>query len=184
MTTQGSAATPAKGKGAVVTGAVLLVLGIVLGGLGVAVFGGTAKEIAGTTVSGVATAPAEVTADLKAATTYAVYEQTGSATTVKPADVTVTAADGTALTVSAPASAVVANGDGGTKLTEVAIFDIGTSGTFTVKVATEGVTYAVAPSLSVEAQGFAWGAAVIVGIVLAVIGLIVLIVGLVQRSRA
>ena len=102
MTTNGSAASPAKGKGAVVTGAVLLVLGIVLGVLGVAVFGGTAKEIAGTTVAGTAAAPAEITADLKAATTYAVYEQTGSATTVKPADVTVTAEDGTELTVSAP----------------------------------------------------------------------------------
>ena len=176
--------TPTPGKGALIAGAVLLVLGIVATFLGVAVFGGTAKEIAGTTVSNPAATPAEIIGDLEAATTYAVYEETDSATTITPADVKVTAEDGTALTVGDPASSTVVTGDGGKKYTEVATFIVGTSGTFAVTVAKEGATVAVAPSVSVASQGFAWGAAAIVGVVLALIGIILLIVGAVQRSRA
>ncbi|MCA0331424.1 MAG: hypothetical protein LCI03_16170 [Actinobacteria bacterium] len=176
-------AAPARGKGTLVTGVVLLVLGILATFLGIAVFGGTAKEIAGTTVSAPKPAPAEFKEQLKASTTYAVYEQTDGAATVKPTDVTVTASDGTKLTVNPPASSVVANGEGG-KYTEVATFTIGTSGEFTIKVATADTTVAVAPSLSVESQGFAWGAAAIVGVLLGLVGLILIIVGAVQRSRS
>jgi len=148
------------------------------------VFGGTAKEIAGTTVSSPAATPAEIIGDLQAATTYAVYEETDSATTITPADVKVTAEDGTALTVSGPASQTVVNGEGGTTFTEVATFIVGTSGTFAVAVAKPGATVAVAPSVSVASQGFAFGAVAIVGIVLSLVGVVLLIVGAVQRSRA
>jgi hypothetical protein len=78
----------------------------------------------------------------------------------------------------------VVKGDGGAEFTEIATFIIGTSGEFTVKVATADTTVAVAPSLSVEAQGFAWGAAAIVGVILGLVGLILIIVGAVQRSRS
>ncbi|MGE3811899.1 MAG: hypothetical protein AB7I24_10145 [Candidatus Nanopelagicales bacterium] len=177
-------AAPKRGKGTLTAGVVLLVLGILATFLGIAVFGGTAKEIAGTTVSAPKPAPAEFKEQLNANTTYAVYEQTNGATTVKPADVTVTAADGTALTVSPASSSAVVKGDGGAEFTEIATFIIGTSGEFTVKVATADTTVAVAPSLSVEAQGFAWGAAAIVGVILGLVGLILIIVGAVQRSRS
>ena len=175
---------PTPGKGALIAGAVLLVLGVIATALGIAVFGGTATETANTTISSSAATPAEITGNLAAATTYAVYEKTGSTTTITPADVVVTESEGIELAVSSPASDAVTTDEAGATYTEVATFDIGTSGTYTVKVAKEGATVAVAPSLSVESQGFAWGAAPIIGIGLGVIGIILLIVGAVQRSRA
>ena len=69
-----------RGKGALITGAVLLVLGIILTFLGIAVPSGTAKEITGTQLTAPKTAPAEWTTELAAATTYGVYAEKGKAT--------------------------------------------------------------------------------------------------------
>jgi hypothetical protein len=95
----------------------------------------------------------------------------------------VTAADGTTLAVKASDAAEV-KGEGGQTFTEVANFTIGTSGSFTIKVATEGAVVAVAPSVATEAKGFAWIVGVVVGPLLGLVGLIVLIVGFVQRSKS
>ncbi len=185
MTNDRTAATaaPAKrGKGALITGAVLMVLGIAITFLGVAVPAGTAKEITGTQLSAPKTTPAEWTTSLAAATTYGVYEEKGKAT-VPASDVTVTASDGTALTVKTSDTAEV-KGEGGKTFTEVANFTIGTSGTFTIKVATKDAVVAVAPSVATESKGFAFIVGLVVGPLLGLIGLILLIVGFVQRSKS
>ncbi len=171
-----------RGKGALITGAVLLVLGIILTFLGIAVPSGTAKEITGTQLTAPKTAPAEWTTELAAATTYGVYAEKGKAT-VPASDVSVTASDGTALTVSSSDTAEV-KGEGGTTFTEVANFTIGTSGTFTIKVTTKDAVVAVAPSVATEAKGFVWILALVVGPILGLIGIIMLIVGGVQRSKS
>lgn len=176
------APTPKRGKGSLITGAVLLVLGAILTFLGVAVPGGTAKEIANTQLSAPKTAPAEWTTDLKANTTYAVYAEKGKAT-VKASDVSVAAADGTALTVK-PSDSVEVKGEGGNTYTEVANWTIGTSGKFTIKVSTQDAVVAVAPSIATESKGFGFLAALVGGPLLALIGVILLIVGGVQRSRS
>lgn len=178
----GATGSPKRGKGALATGAVLLVLGAILTFLGIAVPGGTAKEIANTQIAAPKTAPAEWTADLAAATTYGVYA-VKDGTAVPVADVTVTAADGTALTVN-KSDTVEVTGTGGKTFTEVANFTIGTSGSFTIKVATAGAEVAVAPSIASASKGFAWAAALVVGPILALIGLVLLIVGFVQRSKS
>jgi len=182
MSNSTAGAAPKRGKGALITGAVLLVLGVILTFLGIAVPGGTAKEISATQLTAPKTAPAEWATDLAANTTYGLYAEKGG-TTVPASDVTVTAADGTALTVKASDTAEV-KGDGGKTFTEVANWTIGTSGKFTVKVATTGAVVAVAPSIATEAKGFAFVAAAFVGPLLGLIGIILLIVGGVQRSRS
>lgn len=178
----GAPARTKRGKGALVTGAVLLVLGVILTFLGIAVPAGTAKEITATQLSAPKTAPAEWSADLAAATTYGVYAEKGGVT-VPASDVSVTASDGTALTVTSSDTAEV-KGDGGKTFVEVANVTIGTSGTFTIKVSTQGAVVAVAPSVATESKGFAFVAALFVGPLLCLIGVVLLIVGGVQRSRS
>ena len=133
-----------RGKGALITGAVLLVLGIILTFLGDRRARGHREGDHGH--------PAHRPQDrlrrsgrpsLAAATTYGVYDEKGKAT-VPASDVTVTASDGTALTVKTSDTAEV-KGEGGKTFTEVANFTIGTSGTFTIKVATKDAVVAVAP---------------------------------------
>lgn len=178
----GPTGTAKRGKGALVTGAVLLVLGVILTFLGIAVPSGTAKEIANTQIAAPKTAPAEWTADLAAATTYGVYAAKDG-TAVAVSDVTVTAEDGTALTVN-KSDSVEVKGEGGKTFTEAANFTIGTSGTFTIKVASAGAEVAVAPSIATEEKGLAWIVALFVGPILALIGIVLLIVGGVQRSKS
>lgn len=178
----GAPATPKRGKGALITGAVLLVLGVILTFLGIAVPGGTAKEIAATQLSAPKTGPAEWATDLNANTTYAVYAEKGKPT-VSASDVSVASADGTALTVKASDSVEV-KGEGGATYTEVANWTIGTSGKFTIKVSTKDAVVAVAPSIATESKGFAFIVAAFVGPLLGLIGIVLLIVGGVQRSKS
>ncbi len=180
---QSSATAPTKkGKGALITGAVLVILGIILTFLGIAVPAGTAKEITATQLSAPKTAPAEWSADLAAATTYGVYAEKGGAT-VSASDVSVTASDGTALTVKASDTAEV-KGEGGKTYVEVANFLIGTSGKFTIKVSTKDAVVAIAPSVATESKALVFVVALFVGPLLGLIGIIMLIVGGVQRSKS
>lgn len=177
-------ASPARGgKGALITGAVLLAVGIVAIVLGIVVVGGTTKELSGTQIGAPQTAPATFTSPLKAFTAYGVYASDADGGKVQPSDITVTDSKGNPITVNksvANATAV----SGGKTFTEAAIFDTGTSDTFTIKVATSGAVVAVAPSVSTVSQGFAWFAAVILGGLLALVGIILLVLGLVQRATS
>lgn len=173
-----------KGKGALVTGAVLLVLGILAVVLGVAVVGNTVKALADSQVGESQTAPTTISAPLEAATVYAVYEASDGATKVKAADVTVTDSKGNPVTVEESSGTTSVSGKDGKTYAEVATFTIGTSDTFTVKVATEGSVVAVAPSVASASKGFAFFAAIIVGILLGIIGVILLIIGGIRRAAS
>lgn len=178
-----SPATPAKrGKGALITGVVLVVIGIALTLLGIAVPSSTAKEISTTQVTAPKPTPAEWTADLQATSTFGVYAAKDGAP-VSASEVTVTAADGTPITVNT-SDIVEVTGEGGQAFTEIAHFSTGTSGTFTIKVAAQGSTVAVAPSVSTASKGVAWIAALFVGPLLVLIGIVPLIVGGVRRSKS
>lgn len=181
MTTPTSAA-PRRGKALLITGIVLLVIGAAATFLGIAVPAGTAKEISSLQVSAAATTPTTLNVPLDAATTYAVYQASGTGP-ITADDVTVTSADGTALTVKQADKATV-TGEGGTEFTEVATFNIGTSGTFAINVAGKEAVVAVAPSASTIGKGAAWIVALFVGPVLALVGLIMVIVGAVRRSKS
>ncbi len=174
-----------RGKGLLISGAVLLVLGILAVIVGVAAVGNTAKELADTQVGASQNAPTTITGPLDAATTYAVYEAAESGKgTVQVADVIVTNSAGDPATVTASTDSASVTGKDGKNYVEVATFTVGTSDTFAVEVGTQGAVVAVAPSVSSLSKGFALGTAAILGIVLGVVGVILLIVGAVQRSRS
>lgn len=177
-----AATTTKRGKGALIAGAVLVVLGIVVTFLGIAVPGGTAKEISATQVTAPKPTPADWTTDLPASSAFGVYAAKDGAP-VAVSDVTVAAADGTPITVQ-KSDTVEVTGDNGKTFTEIANFSTGTSGSFTIKVAANGATVALAPSISTASKGAAWIVALFIGPLLALIGVVLLVVGGVQRSRS
>lgn len=182
----GASAVPAlRGKGTLVMGAVLLALGLAAIILGIAVTAGTAKSLSGQQIGTPQTSPTTFTSELDSFRTYAVYEATDARSgNAQPGDITVTGPSGAVVTVTKTSDEVSVVGDGNKRYAEVAIFDSGTSGSYTVKVASEGSLVAVAPALSTAAKGLAWIVAVILGAVLALVGLVLIIVGVVRRSSS
>ncbi len=183
------APTP-RGKGAIVTGVVLLVLGLVAAVSGiVGVVASTAGLVAGfgTPVS----TPTTITRTLDGGTTYVVYERvafgSGSGSdpvlaAVSPADVTVTGPDGGVVPISDTGD-LTQTFDGGTgTFAGVVSFDVPRTGSYQIAIGTEGSEVIVAPSFTTFARSFAWIALIGVGALLGLIGLITLIVGLVRRS--
>jgi hypothetical protein len=184
-------ATPRKrGKGAIITGLVLLAVGIVMAIGGIVAFGASAASL----LSGLGTSqttPVEIPKTLEAGTTYAVYEQATSGTgsssdpyigSVQPGDVTVQATDGTAVIVTDSPSLSQTFSDGSKNYVVVATFDPPVSGQYVVSVKTDGATVIVAPSLTAVAKALPWLALIGLGALLALAGLIVFIVGIVRRS--
>jgi len=190
--TQPSAVTtpPKRGKGAIITGLVLLAVGIVMAIGGIVAFGASAASL----LSGLGspqTTPVEIPKTLDGGTTYAVYEQAsgGSGTTgdpyigsIQPGEVTVQATDGTAVIVTDSPSLSQTFSDGSKNYVVVATFDPPVSGQYVVNVKTEGATVIVAPSLTAVAKALPWLALIGVGALLALAGLIVFIVGIVRRG--
>mgnify|MGYP001351570418 CR=1 FL=1 len=183
--TGASAVPPLRGKSTFVTGSVLLVLGLAAVILGIVVTAGTAKSLAGQQIGTPQTSPTTFTSQLDSSTTYAVYEATDArAGNVQPGDITVTGPSGAVVPVARTGDQVSAVGDGDKRYAEVATFDSGTSGSYTIKVASEGSLVAVAPALSTAAKGLAWIVAIVLGEVLALVGLFLILVVAVQRSSS
>lgn len=99
-------------------------------------------------------------------------------------DITVTGPSGAVVTVTKTGDEVSVVGDGNKRYAEVATFDSGTAGSYTIKVASEGSLVAVAPALSTAAKGLAWIVAIILGAVVALIGLVLIVVGALRRSSS
>ncbi|ACV80115.1 hypothetical protein [Nakamurella multipartita] len=176
---------PPRGKGMLITGAVLLGLGIVGIVLGIVMTVNAATSLL-SKIGAAQTAPATFTSQLDGGSTYAVYEATqgtGAATTVQPTAISVTGPSG-AVTVSKTGATVNSVGDNNQNYAEVALFTPPTTGSYTITVAGNGAVVAVAPALSTAAKGFAWIVAVIFGGLFAVVGLILLIIGAVRRSSS
>lgn len=177
-------APPPRGKGMLITGAVLLAIGIIGIILGIVMTVNAATSLL-SKIGAPQTAPATFTSQLDGGSTYAIYEATagtGAATTVAP----------TAISVTGPSGAVAVSKTGGTvsvtdnnqHFAEVAVFTPPATGSYTIAVAGNGTVVAMAPALSTAAKGFAWIVAVIVGGLFAVVGLILLIIGAVRRSSS
>jgi len=184
-------ATPRKrGKGAIITGLVLLAVGIVMAIGGIVAFGASAASLLkglGTTQ----TTPVEIPQNFDGGTTYAVYELATSGTgtssdpyigSVQPGDVTVQATDGTAVIVTDSPSLSQTFSDGSKNYVVVATFTPPVTGQYVVSVKTDGATVVVAPSLTAVAKALPWLALIGLGALLALAGLIVFIVGIVRRS--
>ncbi len=175
---------PLRGKGALITGAVLLGLGIVTIIVAIAMTAGAVGSLANQ-IGASQTAPTTITGQLNAGTAYAVYEVApGGAATVQVGDITVTGPSGPVAVTKSTATVGTTTGQGNQTFAEVATFTPSASGSYAVAIATKGAVVTVAPSLSSEAKGVAWIAAIIPGVLLAFIGVIVLIVGAVQRSSS
>ncbi len=191
MTEPFATPTPAhRGRGAIVTGLVLLGVGLVLAVVGIVGFGATASSL----ISGLGspqTTPVELPKTLDAGTTYAVYElaTSGSGRTgdpyignIEPGDVTVKASDGSAVPVDDAPSMTQTFNDGAKTYVVVATFDAPSTGSYVVSIATEGSTVIVAPSITAIAKALPWLGLIGFGGLLVLAGIIVLIVGLVRRS--
>jgi hypothetical protein len=182
-----------KGKGLIISGAVLLVLGLVLGVAGIAGTIGAATRLVSSLGTPTAT-PATITKTLDAGTTYAVYAEAtaGTGTTDDPftadvsvSDISVTGPDGSSVPVNDISSSVTQTIDnnGGT-FGAVGTFTPPITGEYTVKVAGSGASVAVAPDVLSIGKSFASIALIPVGFLVGLVGLILLIVGLVRRSSS
>ncbi len=185
------AVPPLRGKGTLITGVVLLILGLVAVIAGIALLAGTAGSLL-SQIGTPQTAPTSFTRQLDGGTTYAVYEATSAGTgtaddpflgNVQPSDITVKGPSGD-VQVNGTGSTVNTVGDGTQLFAEVATFNPPTSGSYTIDIATTGSLVAVAPSLSSAAKAAVWIAVIGLGALLALIGIILLIVGAVQRSSS
>ncbi|MFN8158563.1 MAG: DUF2510 domain-containing protein [Candidatus Nanopelagicales bacterium] len=182
---------PLRGKGTLITGVVLLLLGLLLVIIGIVATATAASGLIGQ-IGSPQTAPTSFTRQLDGGTTYAVYEETTGGTgtaddpfigNVQPGDIKVTGPSG-AVTVTDTGNNVNTVGDGSKLFAEVATFDPPSTGSYTIEVATQGSLVAVAPSLSSVGKAVVWLGLIGIGGLLALVGLILVIVGAVQRSSS
>ena len=181
-----------KGKGAIITGIVLLVLGLFAVIAGIV---GSASAVS-SLVSGFSSpqpTPAHITLKLDGGTTYAVYEESGGGsgttgdpfqTVVGPQDVTITGPGGS-VPFTGAGSSVQTYKTSSTTFVESGTFDPPTTGTYTVDVTTTpSVQVVVAPSFTSFGRVAGWIGLIGLGVLLGLVGLITLIVGLVRRSSS
>ena len=179
-----------KGKGAIITGLVLLLVGLVAVIAGIA---GTVSAVS-SLVSGFSSprpTPAHFVMSLEGGTTYAVYEQSGGGTgtngdpflgAVHQGDVTITGPTGTVPFTEAGQQSQSYR-TSGTTFVEAGSFDPQTSGSYTIDVSTSpSVNVVVAPSFTSFGRAAGWIGLIGLGALLGLAGLITLIVGLVRRS--
>lgn len=177
----------------VVWGAVLVVLGLLVGVVGGVVL---VAQVGGDLIR-VFSADAEATPldqelELDEGT-YIVYELTGSRVgpvtppdsrwlTVGVADVTVTAPDGTQVPVSVPRFGETLT-RGSSTYTGAVSFETDDAGTYRISVATPETQVLVAPSLSsVFTQSVAWIALLALGVIVFFVGVVLVVVGLVRTG--
>lgn len=174
-------------------GAVLLVLGLLVGVVGgvvlVAQVGGDLVEVF--TADAEAT-PLDQQLELREGT-YIVYELTGSRTgpvttpasqylTVAVDDVTVTAPDGTEVPVTAPRfDETITRGT--STYTAAVSFDADDEGVYRISVTTPETQVLVAPGLSsIFTQSVAWLALLALGVIVFFVGVVLVVVGLVRTG--
>lgn len=170
---------PLRGKGTLVTGTVLLVLGLI-GIVAGIILTANALSSLSDKVGTAENTPTTITRNLDSGTTYAVYAAEGGS--VSAGDIEVSGPSGS---VSLKDPSVTSSVDvSGTNYSEVVTFDPPKTGDYDVTVSSEGAVVAVAPSLSSAAKGLAWIAGIFVGGLLAFLGVILLLIGAIQRSSS
>ncbi len=178
-----------RGNGLIISGIVLLVLGLVLGVIGAISLsrgiGGVVNSF--DSFARPATAPEPIVVALDGGGTYQVYElaRSSSLTSIGPSDITVLGPDASEVPVSEPSFPDQTIDDGSSQsFTAVAQFDAVRSGNYTVTVASDGVVFAVGPGFG-QLAGLGIGViALLAAFFVGLVGLILLIVGLVQRSKS
>ena len=181
-----------RGKGAVVTGVVLLILAVLLGTVGVVGLTVTASSL----VSGVGpvrTTPASFSRTFDGGVTYAVYEvaTAGSGSTADPyrgnvqaEDVAVTSSDGTPVPVFEAPALTQTFHDGTVTYVVVATFDPPATGVYDVVISTQGSTVRVGPSVTTVIRVLPWISVLVIAALVGLVGLVTLIVGVVRRSSS
>lgn len=173
-----------KGKGAIITGVVLMVVALIMGIVGVAgiVSAGTSAVSA---FASPVLSPAISTNQLEAGKNYIVYQVLDSTSTrIAAADVTVTAPDGSTVGVADISSSSDTYSSNGDTFVTVASFTAPISGIYATVVEPAGELFVVGPGLSALTGLAVWGLVIGIATILGIIGLIVLIVGLVRRSSS
>lgn len=173
-----------KGKGAIITGTVLLVLGIVLGIVGIVGIAATGASAVAAFAAPV-TSPASSQNQLDAGKDYVVYQLLdATADRITAADVIVQAPDGSPVIVDDVTDATDSYTSGSETFVSVASFNAPVSGQYSTTVTVPGAIFVVGPGLSALGQVVVWGLLIGVATLLGIVGLVVLIVGLVRRSSS
>lgn len=186
--TQGTQGTQApvkrKGKGAITTGIVLMVGALVMGVVGIVGIISAGTSAVSAFVSPVLS-PATSSNQLDGGQSYVIYQLTDSTSTrVAAADVTVTAPDGSTVSVTDITGSTDTYSSNGDTFVTVASFTAPASGIYSTAIAVPGELFVVGPGLSALTGLALWGLLIGIATLLGIIGLVVLIVGLVRRSSS
>ena len=173
-----------KGKGAIITGAVLMVVGLVLGIVGIVGIPATGASAVAAFAAPV-TSPASSLNQLDADKDYVVYQLLdATADRISAADVTVQAPDGSTVRLTDVVDSADSYTSGSETFVSVASFSAPITGQYTTTVGVPGAIFVVGPGLSAIGQVVVWGLLIGLATILGIIGLVVLIVGLVRRSSS
>lgn len=173
-----------KGKGAIITGIVLMVGALVMGVVGIAGIISAGASAVSAFASPVLS-PATSSNQLDGGKNYVVYQLADSTSTrVAAADVSVTAPDGSTVSVTDITDSTDTYSSNGDTFVTVASFTAPVSGVYSTAVAVPGELFVVGPGLSALTGLALWGLLIGIATLLGVIGLIVLIVGLVRRASS
>lgn len=172
-----------KGKAAIITGAVLLVVAVIMGIVGAAGIANGVSKL-GLDTAQTAIGPGTLDVQLEGSSTYVVYEfgTLSQRAGITAADVTVTDPSGASVAVRGMGDIGQSFNDGAQDLSAAAQFTTTTAGSYSVSVATEGAEFMVGPSISSFIGLGLFGLAIAFAVLLGIIGLVVLIVGLVRRA--
>ena len=181
-----------KGKGLTVTGALLMLVGVllVIGGI-VGAVSAAAKLVS--ELGGASTTPATITKQLTGGTTYAVFVEAsgGTGTTDDPftsevgtSDISVTGPDGGTVPIQETGSTTQTLDNNGSTYGALVTFTPPSTGQYTIKVGGSGASVLVAPDVAAIGKSFVAVALIPLGIIVGLVGLILLIVGLVRRSSS
>jgi hypothetical protein len=187
-----SPAPKPKGKGLTITGAILMLVGVVLvvGGI-IGTVSAAAKLVS--ELGGASTTPTTITKQLTGGTTYAVFVEAsgGTGTTDDPftsevstSDISVTGPDGGTVPIQETGSTTQTLDTNGSTYGALVTFTPPTTGQYTIKVGGSGASVLVAPDVAAIGKSFVAVALIPLGVVVGLIGLILLIVGLVRRSSS
>ena len=173
-----------KGKGAIVTGAVLMGLALVLGIVGVVGIVSAGASAVSAFASPVLS-PAISSNQLEGGKNYVVYQMLDAGSTrLTGADITVTSPEGSTVAVTDITSSTDSYSSNGDTFVTVASFTAPVSGIYATTVAAPGELFVVGPGLSALTGLALWGLLIGIATLLGVVGLVVLIVGVVRRSSS
>ncbi len=178
------------GKGALITGAVLLGAGLLVGLVGVVGVAVSASNLL-SGLSGPVTTPTTISRHLDAGTSYSLYQRIATegepdlaGSRLTPSDITITGPGGKTVPSYLPGSMMQRYDSGSSTYVDVASFDVPSSGVYAVVVRGSGATVVLGPSINSLIKLLPWIILIVVGGMTALAGFVTLIVGIVRRSAS